>query len=185
MRAVSRSQARQYARALLTVAEGRSGDEALRLRGELREVCTLTGKHRALRAALDARGVTLEDRGRALAAIADKAGASPLLSRLLGVLATRDHLSLLPSLAEVYAELVNAAKGIVPVEATGAADLTGEQERALVEVLRVATGSEVELSTKVQPEVLGGLQVKMKGRTYDGTVRGRLLALRRSLASGS
>ena len=185
MRDVSRSQARQYARALLTVAEERGGDEALRLRGELRELSTLTGKHRALRAALDARGVTLEDRGRALAAIADSAGASPLLSRLLGVLATRDHLSLLPSLAEVYAELVNAAKGIVPVEATGAAELTAEQERALVEVLRAATGSEVAFATKVEPGVLGGLRVKMGGRTYDGTVRAQLQALRRSLASGS
>jgi F-type H+-transporting ATPase subunit delta len=90
-----------------------------------------------------------------------------------------------PSLGEVYAELVNAAKGIVPVEATGAAELTAEQERALVEVLRAATGSEVELATKVEPGVLGGLRVKMGGRTYDGTVRAQLSALRRSLASGS
>lgn len=185
MRDASRSQARQYARALLVVAEERGADAALRLRAELRELSTLMGTHPGLRATLDGRGVNLADRGRALAAVVDHAGASPLLSRLLGVLATRDHLSLLPSLAEVYAELVNAAKGIVPVEATGAVELSLEQEQALVGILRTATGSDVELTTKMEPEVLGGLRVKMKGRTYDGTVRGRLLALRRSLASGS
>jgi F0F1-type ATP synthase delta subunit len=43
----------------------------------------------------------------------------------------------------------------------------------------------VELATKVEPGVLGGLRVKMGGRTYDGTVRAQLEALRRSLASGS
>jgi F-type H+-transporting ATPase subunit delta len=90
-----------------------------------------------------------------------------------------------PVLGEVYAELANAANGILPVEATGAVALSAEQEQALLAVLRTATGSEVELSTKVEPEVLGGLRVKMKGRTYDGTVSGRLQALRRSLASGS
>jgi F-type H+-transporting ATPase subunit delta len=185
VRDASRSQARQYARALLALAQERGGDEPLRLRTELREFSRLTEEHPGLGLALEARGVTLDDRGRALAAIADSAGASPLVSRLLGVLATHDHLSLLPSLAEVYAELVNAARGIVPVEATGATELSAEQERALVEALETATGSEVELSTNVEPGALGGLRVTMKGRTYDGTVRARLQALRRSLATGS
>ena len=184
MRGVSRSQARQYARALLTVAQEQGGDQALRLRDELRQLSALTGTHPGLRAALDARGVTLADRGRALAAIAEVAGASPLVPRLLGLLARKDHLSLLPALADTYAQLVNAARGIVPVEATGAVDLSAEQERALVEALRAATGSEVELATKVEPGVLGGLRVKMGGRTYDGTVSAQLQALRRRLASG-
>jgi len=185
MRDVSRRQARQYARSLLDVAEGRGDDEALRIRDELRQLATLSAKHHGLRAALDARGVTLADRGRALAAIAENAGASPLLSRLLEVLATNDHLSLLPAVAEIYGELVNAARGIVPAEATGALGLTDEQERALVSALKTATGSEVELTKKVEPAVLGGLRVKMRGQTYDGTVAAQLRKLRRSLASGA
>ena len=185
MRDVSRSQARQYARALLLVAEEQGGDEALRIRDELRAFASLTGKHRALRAALDARGVTLADRGRALMAIAEEAGASKLVTRTLGVLATRDDLRLLPALADVYGELVNAARGIVPVQATSAVALSGEQEAALVEVLRTATSSEVELAKGVDAGVLGGLKVKMKGRTYDGTVRAQLATLRRRLATGS
>jgi F-type H+-transporting ATPase subunit delta len=185
VRDVSRRQARQYARALLEVAEEQGADEALRIRNELREFAALVGEDPRLRAAFDARGVTLADRGRALAAIADGAGASRLLSRLLDVLASRDHLSLLPAVAEIYGELVNASRGIVPVEATGVEELSDEQGKALVAVLRTSTGSEVELTTKVAPEVLGGLRVKMGGRTYDGTVEAQLRALRRSLATGS
>jgi F-type H+-transporting ATPase subunit delta len=185
MRGSSRRQARQYARALLEVAGEQGDDEALRIRGELRTLAALPGSHPGLRAALDAPGVTLAARARALGAIAEGAGASPLLPRLLGVLATHDHLSLLPVVAEVYGELVNAAQGIVPVEATGAVDLTEEQEGALVDALRTANGSEVELTRTVDPAVLGGLRVKMGGRTYDGTVGAQLAALRRSLASGS
>jgi len=185
VRDVSRGQARQYARALLTVAEEQGGEATLRIRAELREFATLVDQHPDLRAALDARGVTLADRGRALAAIAEASGASPVVSRLLAVMAGRDHLALLPAVAEVYAALANQARGIVAVEATGAVELTGEQETALLEALRTAAGGEVELKTQVDPEALGGLRVKMKGRTYDGTVRAKLRALRRSLASGS
>jgi F0F1-type ATP synthase delta subunit len=42
----------------------------------------------------------------------------------------------------------------------------------------------VELSARAAPEVLGGLLVRMGGKTYDGTVRGRLQALRESLVRG-
>jgi F-type H+-transporting ATPase subunit delta len=185
VRDVSRGQARQYARALLAVAEERGVDEALRIRDELREFASLRGTHRSLGAALDARGISLAEGGRALATIAETAGASPLVSGVLAVMAARDDLRHLPALADVYGELVNAARGIVPVEATGAVPLTEEQETTLVDVLKGVTGSEVELATRVDPELLGGLRVKMKGRTYDGTVRGQLQALRRRLATGS
>ena len=83
MRDVSRGQARQYARALFGVAAEQGDDEALRVRDELREFARLRGAQPSLRAALDARGVTLAARGRALAAIASEAGASPLVARLL------------------------------------------------------------------------------------------------------
>lgn len=183
MRAASRTQARHYARALLELAEARGGDEPLRLRGELRQLAALV-EEPGLRTAITHPAVDSESRRRALVAIVEGAGASELLVRLVDLIATRDHLSLLPSLAEVFGALVNAARGIVPAEATGAAALSKKQEQALVEALRVRAGGELELTTRVDPRVLGGLRVKMGGRTYDGTVRGHLAALRRSLASG-
>jgi F-type H+-transporting ATPase subunit delta len=55
------------------------------------------------------------------------------------------------------------------------------QTRAVAEALRKATGKDVELQTRTDPALLGGILVKMAGRTYDGTVRGRLRALRQRL----
>jgi F-type H+-transporting ATPase subunit delta len=181
----SRAQARQYARALLGLAEERGGDEPLRVRGELRQLANLVAQHPGLRAAVDHPGVDVESRRRALVAIAERGGASELLVRVVGLLAARGHLALLAPLAESYGALVNASRGIVPAEVTGAIALTAKHERALVEALRVTAGGDLELTKKVDPEVLGGLRVKMGGKTYDGTVRGRLAALRRRLASGS
>jgi F-type H+-transporting ATPase subunit delta len=187
LREVSHGQARQYARALFQVAEAQDGegDAALRLRDEMRELLALLDDHPEVRAALGSAGVTLQARGRVVAALAREAGASVTLQRLLRLVAERDHLALLPGIVDVYAEMVNAARGIVAVQATGATALDEEQERGLIQALQQVAGGEVELASQVDPDVLGGLRVKMGGRTYDGTVRARLQALRRRLASGS
>jgi F-type H+-transporting ATPase subunit delta len=180
-----RGQVRQYARALFQVAQEQAGDTALQLRGELRELQVLLDEHPGLHTALGSAGVTLQARGRALAGVVQEAGGSVTLQRLAGLLAQRDHLALLPAIVDVYSEMVNASRGIVAVQATGATTLDAEQERGLIEALQTVAGGEVELAARVDPRVLGGLRVKMGGRTYDGTVRAQLLALRRRLATGS
>jgi F-type H+-transporting ATPase subunit delta len=177
-----RALARRYARALLDVA-GREGTDAiLALRDELRAFSPLVSGHAGLRRALLHPGLGAEPRRRVLAALADRAGASLLLRRLLQLLVSRDRVGLLPDIAETYAELANTARGVSSVEAASAVALTDAQSRALA----AALGGAVELRTRVEPALIGGLLVRMGGRTYDGTVRTRLAVLRRRLAaSGS
>jgi ATP synthase F1 delta subunit len=94
----------------------------------------------------------------------------------------RDRLDLLPMVAAAYAKLWNAHRGVVAAEAVSAVPLDEAQTRAVAQALGRATGREVDLSSRVDPRLLGGMLVKMEGRTYDGSVRARLLALRRTLA---
>ena len=179
MSGAPRALARRYARALLYVA-GREGTEAiLALRDELRAFSPLVSGHAGLRRALLHPGLGAEPRRRVLAALADRAGATVLLRRLLDLLASRDRVALLPDVTETYAELANAARGVASVEAAAAVALTDAQSRALA----AALGGAVELRTRVDPGLIGGLLVRKGGRTYDGTVRMRLAALRRRLAA--
>ena len=53
--------------------------------------------------------------------------------------------------------------------------------RALEQAIHKTTGLTADLSEKTDPAVVGGVLLKMGGHTYDGTVRGRLQALRRVL----
>jgi F-type H+-transporting ATPase subunit delta len=171
--------ARRYARALLEVA-GREGEAAaLALRDELRAFAPLVWGHPGLRRALLHPGLGTDRRRGALAALAQKAGASTLLRRLLDLLAARDRVALLPEVVEAYAELANGARGVVSAEAVSAVALGEAQRRALA----AALGDSVELRTRVDPALVGGLLVRMGGRTYDGTVRTQLAALRRRLAA--
>jgi len=105
-----------------------------------------------------------------------------LLARLLALMGERDRLDQLPMVAAAYAKMWNAHRGVVAAEAVSALPLDETQTRAVAKALGTATGREVDLSSRVDPRLLGGMLVHMEGRTYDGSVRARLSALRRTLA---
>jgi F-type H+-transporting ATPase subunit delta len=70
---------------------------------------------------------------------------------------------------------------VTAAEAVSAVELPPPQTTALASALGKVAGGEVELRSRVDPQVLGGLVVRMGGKTYDGSVRGRLAALRETL----
>lgn len=180
----ARALARRYARALLDVAAAQGSDSVLALRDELRALAPVLAGHPELRAALLHPGVTAEQKGRLLAALAERGGATALLGRLLALVAARDRISLLPDVVEAYAEIANAARGVVSAEVASAVLLPEDQKRALATALRgTGADADVELRTRVEPELVGGLLVQTGGRTYDGSVRTRLAALKRRLAA--
>src|SRR6185369_14014800 len=104
----------------------------------------------------------------------------------LDLLAERGRLDLLAAVAEAYARMHNAQKGVVRADVTTAVPVDAAQQAALQTALGQAAGAQaVELRAHVDPAVLGGVLVRMAGRTYDGTVRGRLSSLRARLAGGA
>ncbi len=175
--------ARRYARALLEVAESRGTDAALALKDELRAFARALDAHAALRRALAHPSLAAEKKRKLVTALAEQAQASPLVKRLVEVLALRDRLAQLPRVAAAYADLANAAHGVVMAEVVSAVPLEPAQTSALAAALRARGGSVVELESVVEPSLLGGLVLRMGGRTYDGSVRTRLAALRRRLAA--
>ena len=99
------------------------------------------------------------------------------------LLAERDRLELLPLVAEAFGGLWNAQRGVVAAEAVTAVGPRRARRRARWRrPCGKATGREVELQARVGPaRSWAGLLVQMAGRTYDGSVRGRLAALREAL----
>jgi F-type H+-transporting ATPase subunit delta len=69
-------------------------------------------------------------------------------------------------------------------EAVSAAPLAEGQKEALRAVLGMSLGLTVNLKTREDPSLLGGLRVTIGGRRYDGSVRAQLRALRERLAAG-
>jgi len=169
--------ARRLARALLDVAE-KKGDPA-GIQVGLREVVAALQEHPDLRAALAHPGLAPERRRKLSAAVF--ASAPELLRGFLEIVIAREAVSLLPLVEQAYTALWNAKRGVMTAEVVTAVPLDAALRRELEQAIRKASGLTAELREKTDPAVLGGVLLKMSGRTYDGTVRGRLQALRRTL----
>ena len=177
MRTGTQAAARRLARALLDVAE-KKGDPA-QIQVGLREVVTALEEHPELRAALAHPALSSERRQKLVAAVF--ASAPELLRGFLAIVVAREAASLLPQVEQAYTAQWNARSGVVTAQAVTAVPLDAGLRRELEQAIRKATGLTAELREKTDPAVLGGVLLKMGGRTYDGTVRGRLQALRRTL----
>jgi F-type H+-transporting ATPase subunit delta len=175
--------ARRYARAALEIARGQGEAAAETTRAELDALARVLDGDAALRGLLLGRALAPEARRRAAAVVSQSAKLSPLTTKLVEMLAAHDRLALVPALAEAYAAAWNAAQGIVTAEAVSARPLEPDQLKALASALCEALAAKVDLRSRVDPAVLGGVLVNAGGRTYDGTVRGRLSALRRRLTA--
>jgi len=178
----NRALGRRYARALLQVAGPDGRERALALRDELQAFAEQIERHAELQQALAHPGLRAEQKQRLAAKLCEAAKLGPLVKRLVELLGRRDRLALLGDVAEAYAELANAAHGVVAAEAVSAVPLSAAQQQALAAALKGGAAS-VELKTTVEPALVGGLVVRAFGRTYDGSVQAQFEALRRRLAA--
>ena len=69
------------------------------------------------------------------------------------------------------------------VELTTALQLSDEDAHGLVNQIEEASGRKVEVSRKVDPELIGGLILQIGSMRVDASVRGRIERLRRELVS--
>lgn len=166
--------ARRYARALLDVAK----TDADALQAELAAAGSALNGSAELQRVLGHPALPAERRRKVAAAVFT---GSPLLGKLVAMLLERDRIALLPEISRQYTTLWNEQRGVIPAEAVTAAPMDTKQAEALGQALADATGKQVALRTRVDPTLLGGVMVHMAGRTYDGSVRTRLLALRERL----
>jgi len=121
------------------------------------------------------------EQGRAIAAIAEKAGIAPLVVNFLKVLARNRRLFAVNEMIRTFLALAARQRGEVNAEVASAHPLNGEQLAALKETLRASAGKDVQLITKVDPTLLGGLIVKMGSRMIDSSLRTKLTSLKTAM----
>ena len=111
-------------------------------------------------------------------------GLNPLALNLAYLLVAKGRLALLPDLAKEYQRLMDAHLGIQHVQVVTAVPLEEGEKDHVTQRLGELTGKKVRLETSQDPALLGGLVIRIGDKLIDGSTRGRLAALRESLAQG-
>ena len=101
----------------------------------------------------------------------------------LKILCEKGTLRELSGCARAYRIRYNQAHGILEATAISAVPLTEQQCTALHAKLESLTGKTIDLKTKVDVKVLGGIRLDIEGTELDGTVQNRLSSLRRDIAA--
>ena len=118
------------------------------------------------------------DQMKAIGALADKAGLSELTSNFLQLVAKNRRLFALPDMIRAFGALAAKARGEVSAEAVSAAPLNDDQSKALRLEIEAMVGKAVNLETRVDPELLGGLVVKIGSQMIDASLKTKLNRLK-------
>ncbi len=175
------SAARRYAEAAFQVA---MRDDTLDTwRSDLELAVRIVGDQRAL-GVLASPAIPFDRRATALDEMIGGRVSQPVRNLILLML-RRGRIEALARVVNEFRRLDDARQGITRANATSAAELSSDEIQALTRRLEESTGGRIALDTAIDPDLLGGLVVRVGDRMIDGSVRGRLERLRNRLISGA
>lgn len=167
--------ATRYATALFELA--REQDALDRTSADLRAIEEALAAEPALARVVRSPVVPRDELVAAMTALAERLGLSPLVRNFLGLLAQQRRLFALRLITGRFEQMLAAHRGEVTAEVTSAVPLGEDQMAALREALEARVGKAVKLETRVEPQLLGGLVVRLGSRMIDASLRTRLQQL--------
>lgn len=175
----SRAAASRYARALFDVV--RADGDPVQAGADLDAFIGLVAEHVDLQRVLLNPAVPVAAKGRIIDGLLQLQPLSQPVSRLLGMLAQRDRIALVPDIAATYRERLLDFQQVVKADVTTAVPLAPEKADALQRSLAEATGKQVLLQTSVDPAILGGVIARVGSRVFDGSVARHLARVKAQL----
>lgn len=164
----------EYAKGLFESCMAAGGREAAEnALGELEEILGLTRQMPQFAELLANPGVTQQDRSASIDRIFKGRIADSTL-RFLQVLSMRGRITELPAIVASYDAVLQKMLGRVEVDAFTPAHLDDHTKHALASKLGSAIGREVVLHNYVDPNMIGGLKIRIGDQLLDGSVSTQL-----------
>jgi F-type H+-transporting ATPase subunit delta len=172
--------ARRYAAALFMAAKRQNEVEAVEQ--DARALSEVLAREPRLMKFLDSPEI-LDERKEAMLRTAFGERVRPVLLRFLLLVFRKNRISHLSDMIEEFVARAEEARGIVSARVVTAVALGPDQTEALTAKLAALTGKQIRLRRDVDPGILGGALVTIGDRILDGSVQGRLAAIRDELTA--
>lgn len=173
--------ARRYARALADIC-AESGDHGI-IGKQLEDFAATYGDSDELRSALRSPVLPVEKKREILEAVVAKAMFAPTTRRFLATLLEAGRIDAVETVAAAFRRLIDLAEKRVRAEVTSAVPLESSDMTRIQASLERLTGKTVALEARVEPDVIGGAQVRIDNLVLDATVRTQLDSLGERLLS--
>jgi ATP synthase F1 delta subunit len=170
--------ARVYARSLFEVATEQ--DKLDVVRDELGQFADALGDSRDLQTFLFSPYFSTEEKEDGLArAVTD---ADETIVNFLAVLLENHRMPVIFRIRREYDRLWEEANKLLPVQITSAVELDPSVAQRIGDEIGRQTGRTVELTSSVDPDVIGGIVVRVGNSILDASIRTRLENLRKQVA---
>ncbi|MGB3508950.1 MAG: ATP synthase F1 subunit delta [Microcoleaceae cyanobacterium] len=171
-----------YAAALMSLAK--SKDLAERFGDDVRSLLSLMDESPELNKFLGSPVIKPEDKKAVLQRmVGDEI--DPYMRNFLMLLVDRGRIIFIEGIGKQYLALLRELNQTVLAEVTSTVELNEDQKNTVRERVKSMTGArEVEIETKIDPGLLGGVIIKIGSQVVDSSLRGQLRRIGISLNAG-
>nr|WP_298683064.1 F0F1 ATP synthase subunit delta [uncultured Dongia sp.] len=171
--------AQRYAGALFELADDKHQLDAVV--ADLAAIAKMIDESADFRRLINSPILTRTEQGKAVTGIVQAAQFNPLIAKFLGLLAQNRRLFALPAMIQAFQKMLADRRGEMTAQVWSARALSPEQQSALTETIKRAHGAKVTMEVKVDPDLIGGLIVKVGSRMIDSSIRTKLQKLQLSM----
>ncbi len=172
--------ARRHAQAVFEIAVEKSTMDAWR--ADLDLMAGVFGDAE-LAAVLESPKIRFEDKAEVVSK--NLSGVSTMAINLAKLLIQRNRVRLMPQIAREYAILMDRQRGVEHAEVTTADKIDFSTELKIKDELAKIMGSKVELTTTIDPEIIGGFVARVGDKVIDGSVRNKLQNLKQNITQAA
>ncbi|HEY1732660.1 MAG TPA: ATP synthase F1 subunit delta [Terriglobales bacterium] len=173
--------ASRYARALVEVILENKIDADI-ARRQLQAIVEAVHDSDDLRRVWESPAISSEQKRAVLDGIAKQIGAVKPVRNFIAVIIDHRRIGMLADIARQFEAELDVQLGFVEVAISSARTLTPGEKRDLENRVERMTGKKVRARYSLNPELLGGVSVRVGSTIYDGSVRGQLEKMRQQLS---
>lgn len=180
----NRTAATRYARALFDVVLAERQIDPQIVEQQLAEFVALFDAHPALAKVMVNPAGPVPRKAAVMTDLLARVTVTPALGKLLVLLAGRDRLVLLADMLAAYRDRLLVHQNVVRAEITTVDALSADTAKAIENGLAKFTGRTVQLSTRTDASIIGGVVARIGSTVYDGSVTRRLEKMKQALIEG-
>lgn len=120
-------------------------------------------------------------RGKVMSGIVKSMDVDSVMSNFLNLLVEKKRAEILPEIAEEFKAMVDDAQNVSHGTVVSAVELSDDLQGKIQKTLEKLTGKKVELTTSVDPTIIGGMVAKVGDLVLDGSIKTQLAGLKESI----